>query len=258
MKPAVWISSFAHWLNPRRLRAQALLLALCLWGVCAVDYSTPGLFDRAGNIKFQDFFQFPVSASLIAQSRADELYNPQILSDALRALAGPDTSVRLQYFYGPQVALPFIPLRSLSFLADAAIWVAFSGLLYFACVYLIWKSCTVLKSWAALVALCAIAYSPLFHFFVRGQISVLPLVCFTAAYLAFRAQRDWLAGIALGFLFIKPQFLVAVPLVVLLGKSWRVFAGLLISAGAQLGLTLAYFGQTVMRAYFHIDRKSVV
>ena len=252
MKPAVWISSFAHWLNPRRLRAQALLLALCLWGVCAVDYSTPGLFDRAGNIKFQDFFQFRVSASLIAQSRADELYNPQILTDALRALAGPDTRVRLQYFYGPQVALPFMPLRSLSFLAQAAIWVAFSVLLYFGCVYLIWKTCTVLKSSAALIALCAIAYPPLFHFLVRGQISVLPLLCFTAAYLAFRAQRDWLAGIALGFLFVKPQFLVAVPLVLLFGKSWRAFAGLVITAAAQLGLTFLYFGQSVVHAYFHM------
>ena len=252
MKPALWLGSFARWLNPRRLRAQAMLLALCLWGVCAFDYCTPGLFDRAGNIKFQDFFQFPVSANLIAQGRADELYNPQILTDALRAVAGSDTAVRLQYFYGPQVALPFIPLRPLSFLAQGAIWVAFSLLLYFGCVYLMWKICTALRPYAALVALCAIAYPPLFHFFVRGQISVLPLVCFTAAYLAFRARRDWLAGIALGCLFIKPQFLVAVPFVLLLGKSWRAFAGLAISAAVQLGLSFAYFGETVMRAYFHM------
>jgi Glycosyltransferase family 87 len=252
VKPAVWIASLASWLNPRRLRAQAMLLALCLWGVCVADYSTPGLFDRAGNIKFQDFFQFPVSANLIAQGRADELYNPQILTNALRAIAGPDTSIRLQYFYGPQVALPFIPLRALSFLAQGAIWVAFSVLLYLGCVYLIWTTCTVLKPYAALVALCAIAYPPMFHFFVRGQISALPLVCFTAAYLAFRARRGWLVGIALGFLFVKPQFLVAVPFVLLFGKSWRAFAGLVISAAAQLGLTFAFFGKTVMRAYFNM------
>ena len=252
MKPALWIASFASWLNPRRLRAQAMLLALCLWGVCTFDYSTPGLFDRAGNMKFQDFFQFPVSANLIAHGRANELYNPQILTDALRAVAGPDTRVRLQYFYGPQVALPFIPLQPLSFLAQAAIWVALSVLLYFGCVYLIWTTCTTLKSSAALVALCAIAYPPLFHFFVRGQISVLPLVCFTAAYFALRAQREWLAGIALGCLFVKPQFLVAVPLVLLFGRSWRAFAGLVLSAAAQLGLTLAYFGERVMRAYFRM------
>ena len=252
MNPALWIHWFAPWLSPRRLRAQAMMLALCLWGVCVADYSTPGLFDRAGNIKFQDFFQFPVSATLIAQGRADELYNPEILTNALREVAGPGTRVRLQYFYGPQVALPFIVPRTLSFLAQGAIWVAFSVLLYFGCVYLIWKTCSALKSWATLVALCAIAYPPLFHFFVRGQISVLPLVCFTAAYLAFRARRDWLAGIALGFLFIKPQFLVAVPVVLLWGESWRAFAGLLISAGAQLGLTFAYFGERVMRAYVHM------
>ena len=58
------------WLTPRRIRAQAIVLALCLWGVCAVDYATPGIFDRAGNIKFQDFIQFPISARLIAQGRA--------------------------------------------------------------------------------------------------------------------------------------------------------------------------------------------
>jgi hypothetical protein len=252
VKAAGWSASFANWLNPRRLRAQAMLLAVCLWGVCAFDYSTPGLFDRAGNIKFQDFFQFPVSANLIAQGGANELYNPQILTNALRAIAGPDTRVRLQYFYGPQVALSFIPLRPLSFLAQAAIWVALSVLLYFGCVYLIWKTCTALKSCAALVALCAIAYPPLFHFFVRGQISVLPLLCFTAAYFAFRARRDWLAGIALGLLFLKPQFLVAVPFVLLFGKYRRAFAGVLISAGAQLALTFAYFGERVMRAYFHM------
>src|SRR6476469_9577998 len=160
-----------------------MMLALCLWGVCVADYSTPGLFDRAGNIKFQDFFQFPVSANLIAQGRANELYNPEILTNALRAVAGPDTRVRLQYFYGPQVALPFLPLRPLCFLAQAASWVALSVVLYFGCVYLIWKTCTALKSSAALVALCALAYPPFFHFFVRGQISALPLVCFTAAYL---------------------------------------------------------------------------
>ena len=252
MKAKEWIVSFAGWLNPRRLRAQAMLLALCLWGVCAADYSTPGLFDRAGNIKFQDFFQFPVAANLIAEGRAEELYNPQVLTDALRAMAGPGTPIRLQYFYGPQVALPFLALRPLSFLAQGAIWVALSVLLYFGCVYLIWKTCTGLRTHAAMVALCATAYPPLFHFFVRGQLSAVTLVCFSAAYLAFHDRRDWLAGIALGFLFVKPQFLVAAPFLLLFGKSWRALAGLAISACAQLGVTFAYFGPVVMRAYFQM------
>jgi hypothetical protein len=229
-----------------------MILALCLWGVCAIDYARPGIFDRAGTIKFQDFIQFPIVASLIAQGRASELYDDQVLAVGIRAIVGRVTTVHLQYFYGPQVALPFIPLGRLSFLAQAGIWVALSLLMYFVCVYMLWKACTGLRPRRALVFVCAIAYPPRFHFFVRGQLSVAVLVCFTAACLAFLARHDWLAGVALGFLIFKPQFLVAVPLVLLLAQAWKVFAGLAISAGAQLAFTLLYFGRAVMGSYMRM------
>jgi hypothetical protein len=75
------------------------------------------------------------------------------------------------------------------------------------------------------------------------------LVCFTGASLTFLARRDWLTGIALGFLVLKPQFLVAIPLVLLLARAWRVFAGLAVSAGLQLASSFFYFGRGVMRPY---------
>jgi hypothetical protein len=241
---------YFRFISPARIRALAVVLVFCLWSVCLVDYATPGLFDRAGNIKFQDFLQFPISARLIASGHADQLYDDQVLAHEIRAVVGHDTSVYLQYFYGPQVALPFIPLASLPFLTQAAIWVALSLLMYFGCIYLIWKRCAGLRPYRALVALSALAYPPLFHFFVRGQLSALLLVCFTAAYLAFLSRRDFLAGLALGFLAFKPQFLVAIPLILLLAKAWKAFAGVLISAAAQLTLTSIYFGRAAMQAYF--------
>ncbi len=236
------------WLNQRRIRAQAILLALCLWGVCAVDYATPGIFDRAGNIKFQDFIQFPISARLIAQGRISSLYDTRVLNQEIRVIAG-NTKAHLEFYYGPQVVLPFLVLSRLSFLTQAAIWVALSLLMYFACVYLLWRTCSALRPYPGLVALCAVAYPPLFHFFVRGQLSVLILLCFTCAYLAFAARRDWLAGIALGCLVFKPQFLVAIPFVLLAAEAWKAFAGVAISAAAQLALTSLYFGRDVMRTY---------
>lgn len=243
-----WLASAAACLTPRRIRAHAVILALCLWGVCAVDYATPGIFDRAGNIKFQDFLQFPISARLIAQGRASELYDDPVLAEGIRAIAG-NTKVRLQYFYGPQVALPFIPLLRFSFLTQAEIWVVLSLLMYFGCVYLLWRTCSRLRACPGLVAIAAVAYPPLFHFFVRGQLSALVLLCFTAAYRAIRARHDWLAGIALGFLVFKPQFLVAIPLVLLLAQAWKMFVALALSAAAQLALSALYFGPAVMRAY---------
>jgi len=253
-----WLVSAVAWLTPRRLRAQAIVLALCLWGVCAVDFATPGIFDRAGNVKFQDFLQFPIAARLVTQGRAAELYQnrtedrieDRIIDDEIRPIVGRETTVHLQYFYGPQVALPFVPMERLSFLTEATIWVTLSLLAYFGCVYLIWRSCRSLRPYPGLVALCAVAYPPLFHFFVRGQISAPALLCFTAAFFACRAQRDWLAGIALGFLVFKPQFLVALPLVLLLAQSWKAFAGLVLSVAAQFACTFLYFGRSVMLPYF--------
>jgi alpha-1,2-mannosyltransferase len=243
------INSFAGWLTPKRVRAHAMTLVVCLWGVCAVDYATPGSFDRAGNIKFQDFLQFPISAWLISQNRASELYNDQVLAQQIRRTIGHDTTVRLQYFYGPQVALPFIPLLHFSFLAQAEIWIGLSLLMYFGCVYVLWMRCAGLRPYGRTVAIAAIAYPPLFHFLVRGQISAVILVGVTAAYFALEARRDVLAGIALGFLIFKPQFLVAIPLILLLARGWLTLAGLGLSATAQLGFTYLYFGRAVMRSY---------
>ncbi len=250
-----WLASAAAWLTPRRLRAQAVVLALCLWGVCAVDFATPGVFDRVGNIKFQDFLPLYISAQLIAQHRTSELYDQQVGADQMQTIVyptnvGQPTRVRLPNLYGPQVGLLFVPLARLSFQTAAWIWVAVCMSAFFGCTFVVWKCCPALSPHSGIVAVSALAFPPLFHFFVRGQISVLPLACFTAAFLAFRAQHDWLAGMALGLLVFKPQFLVAIPLVLLLSGAWRVLGGLTLSAAAEVAFTNIYFGAAVMRSYF--------
>jgi len=246
---SIWLDRAAAWLTLRRIRAHTIVLALCLWGACTVDFATPGLFDRAGNIKFQDFLQFPISASLIAHGRAAYLYDDHVLNQQIRAIVGRNTTVYLQYLYGPQVALPFAALLPFPFLIQAEVWVAFSLLVYFGCVYLIWKQCPALARYKSLVALTAIAYPPLFHFFVRGQLSAIVLLCFTAAYVALQAKHEWLAGIALGVLAFKPQFLVAIPIILLIAKTWKVLTGLVISAAAQLAFSYFCFGRDIMQNY---------
>jgi hypothetical protein len=253
-----WIESAAKWLTSRRIRAQAIVLALCLWGVCAVDFATPDLLDRAGNIKFQDFLPLYVSAQLIAHGRTTELYDQQVVAQAEHAVVDESDRVRLPNLYGPQVGLMLIPLARFSFPVAARIWVLTSVLVFFACVYLVWKSCPALRSHSGIVVPCVLAFPPLFHFVVRGQLSAVVLACFTAAFLAFRAERHWLAGVALGFLVFKPQFLVAIPIVLLLSQAWKALTGLIVAATAQMALTSLYFGPAVMRAYFgtlwHISR----
>jgi Glycosyltransferase family 87 len=249
---ASWIDSSLRWLTPRRLRAQAIVLAICLWGVCAIDFATPGLFDRAGNIKFQDFLPVYISAKLISRHRASEMYDQQTQTETLHAIIEGPARVRIPFLYGPQVGLLFVPLSEFSFLAAAAIWVTLSLLVYFACIYALWRYSPNLHPYGQLIALAAIAFPPLFHFFVRGQFSAIPLACFTAAFLALRANQLCLAGITLGFLIAKPQFLLAIPLVLLLAQAWKMLAGLVLSSAAELALARLYFGADVMRAYLNV------
>lgn len=243
-----WIERISGWLTLRRIRAHALILAVCLWGVCAFDYSTPGLFDRAGNVKFQDFLQFPIEARLIAGGRTNDLYNDQVLAEGIRQIVG-TRNVELHYYYGPQVALAFAPLARLSFLSAASIWMALSLIIYFTCVYLIAKSCGQLCGHMKLIGLCAVAYPPLFHFFVRGHLSALSVLFVTLSYFALRRKHEWWAGVALGCLAFKPQFLVAIPVILLIAGAWRMLTGLVLSAAAQLAFAYAYFGNAVMQSY---------
>src|SRR5216684_1013192 len=256
-RPSRWLA-LASWLNPRRLRIQAIILACCLWGVCAIDFSTPGLMDRAGNIKFQDFLQFYISARLIKQDRIGQLFDERVAAAELQAIVQQPTRVRLPTVYGPQVGLFFVPLTRFPFLVAASIWAGISVLLFFSCVYWLWRFCPNLSRYSGMVALAAISFPPFFHFFLRGQISVPVLACFSAAFLAFRSGNDWLAGAALGLLAFKPQFLGAVPLVLLCSCSWKSLVGLVASAVAQISLMWMGFGTAVMRTYFdtlwHVPR----
>lgn len=245
------IARLASAITPARIRAHALILALCLWGVCAVDFATSGLIDRSGNLKFQDFLPIYISARMITQHRAAGLYDPVIVAREVQAIAA-RPGLRLPFLYGPQVGLCFVPLAKLPFLAGAEIWAALSVLLYFISIYTCWKVCPTLRTHLGIVILCSIAYPPLYHFFVRGQLSVLLLVCCTAAFLAFRTDRPMLAGAFLGLLIFKPQFLVAIPLILLFARAWKVLAGLALTAAAQMTFAWFYFGSEVMHRYLRM------
>lgn len=250
MNPPAWVDSFARWLNPRRIRAHALLLAICLWGVCAVDFSTRGVFDRAGNLKFQDFLPLYISGHLVAEHRSTDLYNAKVRNDEFLSLVGESTRVRLANVYGPQVSLLFLPFARAPFLKAGFLWAVLNVLLYFACLYAVSRHLPNLQRHRNSVAIAAFAFPPLFHFFVRGQTSVVVLVCFTVAFLALRNRRNFLAGVAMGCVLLKPQFLLALPLIFLFSQAWSILAGLLLSAGAQLGFACLYFGPLIMKDYF--------
>jgi hypothetical protein len=217
---------------------------VCLW-----NYTTPTLRDRSGNLKGTDFLHLYVLGSLAADHRGADLYDTNAQT-ALAAQRVPEAAgIRYLPLYPPQVSLFFAPLSHLSYGWALVVWWIFSAVVYGACCYSIWRACPKLRDHAATVLILALAFPAFFHLIAWGQTSAVALACFTLMFFLLRARRDFLAGVALGCLIFKPQLgLAAAVLFVCVGR-WKIVAGAVLSAAAQLSLGDLYYGAEPLRAW---------
>jgi hypothetical protein len=245
------LASAISWLTARRLRAHGSILAICLWSVYIWNMTTPGLLDRAGNLKGTDFLHFYTLGSLALAHRGADLYNMQ----AQAALAAQRVPAAAGIFYlplyPPQVSLFFAPFARLSYPCALALWLSFSSLIYLFCCYTIFRACPHLRNHKLAVVILALAFPAFWHLIVWGQTSALALVCFTLAYFALRAQREFLAGLALGCLVFKPQLGIAAAIVFVIMFRWKIILGATLSAGAQLLVAWLSYGPDPLRNWIH-------
>lgn len=242
----------AAWITVKRLRAHGLILALCLWLVYLWNMATPGLLDRAGNLKGTDFLHFYTLGSLALAHRGADLYNSQSQSAIAAARVPSAAGIYYLPLYPPQVSLFFAPFAQLSYPWALILWLALSSLIYGLCCYAVWRNCPNLHNQKLTVLVLALALPAFWHLIAWGQTSALALACFTLAFLAFRAQREFLAGLALGCLIFKPQLAVAAAIVFLFTLRWRVIVGALLSSVTQLTAAWLYYGPGPLREWIHI------
>jgi len=244
-------TKLAAWFTLPRIRVHGSLLAVCLWSVYGIDMARPGLLDRNGLVKGTDFIQFYMSGSFALRGWGDLLYNMRAQLAWMQALVPRAKELVYAPFYGPQVALFFAPFARLSYPWALFAWLALNFMVYGACCYAIWQVCPNLKKYPGTVLIFALAFPGFFHLITFGQSSGIPLLCFTVAFLLLRAGRYGLAGVALGTLIFKPQLGLAAAIIFLLAKEWKVIAGAILGAAAQLALGWWHFGTHVMENYFH-------
>ncbi len=242
-------SSMVARLTDRRLRAHGLILALCLWSVYLWNMATPGLLDRSGNLKGTDFLHFYTLGSLALTHRGDDLYNLRAQSDLAAQLVPAAAGIRYLPLYPPQVSIFFAPFARLSYPRALLLWLTLSKLLYLLCCYAVWRACPDLRNHKLTVFILAVAFPAFWHLMAWGQTSALALAFFTLAFFSLRAQRDFLAGLALGCLIFKPQLALASAIVFLITLRWRIIAGALVSAAAQLTAAWLYYGPGPLREW---------
>jgi len=248
------------WLTAKRVRIHALLLAVCLWTVYAVDLSTPGLLDRNGLVKGTDFLHFYTLGTLALQGRGDLLYDMRAQAELVKKLVPEAPDSLYVSLYGPQVSLFFAPFARLPYGSALSAWLALNILIYAFCCYAVWKTCPHLQSSPWTVLALAIAFPGFFHLLAWGQTSGVALLCFTLAYLALQRNQKLLAGLAIGLLIFKPQLGLAAAVVFILAREWKVIAGALLAASIQLAAGFLHYGTNVMRTYgsalFHLRNVS--
>jgi hypothetical protein len=236
-------------LTGRRVCAHGLILLFALWSVYAWDMAGHGLIGRSGNLKGTDFLHFYTLGSLALAHRGVDLYNMEaqrrLSAERVPVAAG----IRYLPLYPPQVSILFAPFARLSYSWALILWLALSSLLYGLCCYGVWRACDNLRNRGPTVLVLALAYPAFWHLIAWGQTSSLALVCFTLAFFALRAQWEFAAGLAFGCLMFKPQLGLAAAVVFAVSLNWRVIAGALISASAELAAAWVYYGVGPLREW---------
>ena len=239
------------WLTEKRIRIHALLLAVCLWTVYAVDMSAPGLLDRNGLIKGTDFLHFYTLGTLALQGRGDLLYDIRAQAELVHQILPQAPEGLYVPLYGPQVSLFFAPLALLPYGWALTTWLLANMLIFGLCCHALWRTCPALQGHRWTVLILAIAFPGFFHLIAWGQSSGLALLCFTLAYLALRNHQNLLAGLAIGSLIYKPQVGIAAAATFLVARQWKVVLGASGAVSLQLIVAWVHYGTAVMRAYWH-------
>jgi alpha-1,2-mannosyltransferase len=237
-------------LTPTRLMLWGAALCVLSWFIHLHTTLTPGLVDRVGRFKGSDYVQFYVMGSLVHEGRTGDLYEAHAHLSEGRRRIHPDLRLYAAHpNYGPQVALAFVPLALLPYGWSLAVFLGLSLVCYAFSVWIVWRDCAALRGHGWLVAVLA-AGSPLLLTVVRyGQASAFALLALALAFAAFRRQRLFLAGFAIGCLAYKPQLGVLFAIVLVAARQWRVVGGAAAAVGAQLAIAWITAGSQSMMRY---------
>jgi Glycosyltransferase family 87 len=227
---------------------------MCLAVFYAINLSTPGLRDRSGQLKGTDFIHFYVLGSLALDGQAAALYDYSAQAAHSVAQVPESTGVYYLPIYGPQMSLLFAPLARLPYAWALLVWSLITTSIYALCCAAFWKTCAALRADRSTVIILAAGSPAFFNLVAHGQNSAIALACFTAAFFALRHEKRFLAGLAIGTLIYKPPLGLAAACVFGLTFEWRIVAGAIAGAAAQLGAAWRYYGRDVMEAYWHSVR----
>lgn len=233
-------------LSQREVRGHAVVLAGVLWlGAAALILGTRGDLDLLGRLKGPDFVHFYSLGRAVIDGEPERLYDLERLYEFQVQLVPDSASERFQPVYAPQTALLFAVVAWMPYQAAMFVWALLTALAYAAVVRAAWRRWRDVLSDRLLVFAAAAGFPPFWNLILHGQTTMVPLLAFLGGWLALKRRRPFVAGLALSGLAIKPQFGVALAVVVLAAGEWAMLLGALTGVALQAGLVVLILGPGV-------------
>jgi len=218
----------------QHFRLTVVPIAVLVTLVLAAVIGTLQQSDRSGQLG-GDFPAFYGAGSVVLDQGYDNLYDAATQRAAQEGLIENEGGY-LFFAYPPFVATGYSWLAALSYRTAYLIQMALMGAAAAAAVWLLRPVSDVVRRYPWAVLALVVLFEPLFASLIGGQNTALTLLFVAAAVRAEISGRPVLAGFAVGLLAYKPQYGVALAVLVAIGGRWRVLLG---TASAWLGLYLA-------------------
>lgn len=214
--------------HPVRQVVVGVIVVVALVQYCLV---APLAGDQANANK--DFSHLWLGGRMVVSGHADMLYDPQMQERVHREAdpLGRSPGIWIErntivggFFYPPPTALAYSVLAWLP-LRTAAVVLAYLNILLG--VGMVWFLARRIhgRLSVGLVGLALLLYPAYFVTVALGQNSVVTLAVVLLAWWLCDRDRDFIAGLVLGLLICKPNWLLAVGWIPLIHGRWRVLAG---------------------------------
>jgi Glycosyltransferase family 87 len=231
---------------PIKLLSLVQLMIASVFGVLWLD------MDKAVQ-RTTDFPAFLAGWNLLVHGHADQLYDlgaQKLVQQQL--IGGSFANGVLPFVNPPYAATLFGALGRLSLSAGYWVWAAMNIVLL--CIlFVLLKRIVHLpnQQWRGFAG-WAIAAAPVWAALMGGTFSLWVCVGLAGFVVAMQEQREFSAGVWLGLVALKPQYLPAILVLLVARRSWRALGGFAGAMAALVAVSLPWVGVDGYRKFFSL------
>jgi hypothetical protein len=219
------------------------LLATAILVLAAVLWSA-----RGPNVERTDFSLTYVGATIVRHGLGQYLYDIALQKQIRDSLFRHPSPILFEH--PPFEALLLSPLANFSYRTAYLLWGLLNAAVDVSLIVILRSHLAWPREDLGYVALWLL-FAPLGVALYQGQSSVLLLAFYAGAYVQLNREREFMAGIALGFGLIKLQFVLPFAFIFLCRRKWRFLYGFAVTSVLLLVLSIVAVGWHGMTNYGH-------